>query len=450
MLTETDEGKGLVKTCWRDVRKRVSKVEPTFAKIVDSIDPDPSFPLYLSYYPYGAMDADTQSSLLPNLKGGYFRITDEHAPKDIVTHLGYSANNTPFGMVLEKQIESFIDLKKDGISIPWMIYTPGKMFPLSRILHTKNNRIYSPNGVLASVAGSRSVFMLPNIGCATNHINLQREFNVRKQPPKSLYEHWDIFKEIIHCESVAADWQCCVMYFSEKWITKILNDKAWADLKKYLHEVAWHQFEYEINRVNYDIIFSIIQQQRNLKPNPYLTDTAKHLFATATGSVPAYAPATDDSALPLAVLQSAFTEIYGLKKYIPTIMQPVYFNVEQNKYPVYYSLQNPSTHVFSPKSREASSTLYEMRELEYLMKVFAEELSQKDSMCSGTVMAAVATDVEFSYFHNKVDRHNIISLSSAMQKSDDRFSYSASKVTHHGAGFASDSPFLRGCIRIKL
>lgn len=34
--------KGLVKVYWTDVRKRVAKVEPTFAKIVDELDPDKS------------------------------------------------------------------------------------------------------------------------------------------------------------------------------------------------------------------------------------------------------------------------------------------------------------------------------------------------------------------------------------------------------------------------
>jgi hypothetical protein len=403
--------------------------------------------LYLAYYPYGDVDGDTESSFFPDLNGSYYRITDKNAPKDVVSHLGYSANNTPLAMVLDKQIESFIDLNKINVCIPWFIYTPGKMFPLTRVLKTRNNRIYAPNGILSSVAGSRSAFMLPNIGCATNHSNLQREFNVRKQPPKSPYEHWEIFKEIINCPSVNSNWRCCVMYFSEKWLDKIMTDHAWSELNKYLYETAWQQFIYEINRDTYDMIFSVIQQHRNLKPNPYLADTAKHLFATAIGAAPGYAPAINDDSLPISLLQKAYAEIYGLKKYIPTIMQPTYFNFEASKYPVYYSLQNPATHVFSPKSRETSSTLYEMRELEYVMQIFAEELSKKDSMCSDTIMGSAAREVKFDYYHNKSDRHGIISLSDEIIKLDDRFSFSS---THNSqAVFASDSPFLRGCISIK-
>jgi hypothetical protein len=448
MVTEYNEKNGMVKTCWSEVRKQVAKVEPQFAKIVDNINPDKSFVLYLAYYPYGCMDADTQSSLFPNAIGSYYRLTDKDVPKDVLKDLGYSANSTPLGMVLDKQIESFIDLKKNNISIPWMIYTPGKMFPLSGILKSKSNVIYSPNGLLSSVSGSRSSFLLPNIGCITHHSNLQREFNVRKQPPKSYYEHWGVFKEIINCPAIKSDWRCCVLYFSEKWINKIFNDRAWIDLNKYLHEAAWTQFGFEINRINYDIIFSIIQQQRNLKPNPYLVDTAKHIFTTAIGAAPGYTPATDDSAMPISIIQNAYSQIYGLRKYIPTIMQPVYLNFKINKFPVYYSLQNPATHVFSPKSRETSSTLYEMRELEHIMRVFSEELANKDSMCSDTIMCEAAMKIGFNYYHNKSDRHGIISLSSTLDELDHRFKFSSS--INQNAVFASDSPFLRGCISIKL
>lgn len=450
MMTGVDEGKGLFKTDWASVRKRVAKVEPVFAKIVDELSPDKSYPLYLAYYPYGAIDADTQSSLFPDLTGGYYRISDSNAPKDVVTHLGYSKDNTPLGMVLDKQIECFIDLKDEGITIPWLIYTPGKIFPLTRILHNENGRIYSPNGLLSSTAGSRSTFMLPSIGCAVNHSNLQRDFNLYCTPPKTLYEHWNVFKKIVNSNEAKTDWRCCVMYFSQKWLDKINKDKAWGDLKQYLHKIAWHEREYEINRIHYDIIFSLIQKNRNLKPNPYLTDTAKHLFATALGVAPGYIPATTNDGIPLDLLQNIFIESYGMKKYIPTIMQPSHFNLEKNDLPIYYSLQNPSTHVFSPKSRVDSSALLEMRELEHIMKIFIAELSHSNSMCVDTIIGEVARKINFNFFHNKNDRHKIVCSSSELVKADARFTHYPIKHKKNGAVFAGDASFVRGCIRIAV
>lgn len=449
MITEIDEGKGLIKTYWSKVRNRIAKVEPVFANIVDELDPDKNFPLYLAYYPYGVIEGDTKSPILPKLDSGFYRLDDVSAPKDVIKHLGYGKNSAPLGMLLDKCFEVFIDLKDENITIPWMIYTPGSIFPFSRIL-SKKKRVYAPNGVLTSSSGARSVFMLPNIGCSTNHINLQRDFNIQNSPPKSLYEHWFIFKKIANSHVVNCNWRSCIIFFSEQWIKKLHNDPGWYKLKLYLHELAWHSFEYERSRIYYDFVFSVIQKKRNLKPNPYLVDTAKHLFMTALGAVPGYTPTHNDDLLPMDLLQKTFVESYGLKKYYPTIMQPWHFELEKDNDPIYYSLQNPTTLIFSPKSRKISSTLFELRELEHIMRIFIDALSNEDELCADTIINTIAKTVEFSYFHNKSDRHKIIKTSSEISKTDKRFSLIDSKYKIPNATFASDSPFVRGCVRIKV
>jgi hypothetical protein len=448
MVTENDDGNNIVKVYWKDIRDKVAEVEPKFAKIVDDLNPDTSYPLFLAYYPYGSTDADTESSLFPRNGGGFFRISDSDAPKEIVKHLGYSKNSTPLGMVLDKEIECFIDLKSEGITIPWHIYQPGSMFPFARILNKMSDRIYAPNGLLSSTAGARSAFMLPNIGCGVNHSNLQRDFNVQSPPPKSLYEHWHIFKEIVNSDVANSTWRCCVMYFSEKWLLNIHADAAWCHLKQYLHELAWYRYEWDRNRIYYDITFSIIQKKRNLKPNPYLADTAMHLFATALGAVPGYVPSLDNHALPLDILQKAFTESYGLKKYLPNILQPKHYKFETEEYPIYYSLQHPSTHVFSPRSRDSSSTLFEMRELEHLMRVYMQELTKKNELCTDTIIGKVADHITFQYYHNKPDRHRIVNNSSQLFINDNRFTCIQDIYKSKLAKHAIDAPFVRGCISI--
>jgi hypothetical protein len=449
VITESDERKGLVKLYWSDVRTRVAKVAPAFAKIVDELNPDKSFPIFLAYYPYGALTGDTESPLIPKCDGGDYRLSDPNAPKDVIKYLGYGKNSLPFGMLLEKELEYFIDLKDEGISLPWSVYTPGTFFPLARILSKMNTRIYAPNGILTTTSGTRSVFMLPNIGCLTNHVNLRRDFNVQSLPPKSLYEHWDLFKEIINSDEINCDWRSCLMFFAEKWVDKLHSDKAWLPLKLYLHELAWHYTEYQRNHFYYDIAFSIIQKKRNLRPNPYLADTARHLLITALGAAPGYAPAYNNDTLPLDVLQKVFVESYGMKKYLPTILKPTKFTFENDTLPIYYSLQNPATHTFSPKSREASSTLFEMRELEHIVRIFTEELAKDKSICSDTIISKIAKNIEFNYFHNKVDRHRITQPSSEIAKLDERFNFIDPKYKVPGATFASDAPFVRGCISIK-
>ena len=205
-----------------------------------------------------------RTALFPKQDGTFYRLTDSDVPKDIYKHLGYSINNAPLGMVLEKQLELFIDLKSEGITIPWLVYTPGMFFPFSAILSIKNHRTYAPNGILSSTAGARSVFMLPNIGSSMNHSILQRDIGIKCPTPKSLYQHWNIFKKI----TARSDWRCCVMYFAENWVTKLHSDSSWLPLKQYLHEQAWKHSEYERNRIYYDMTFSMIQKKEKFKAKP--------------------------------------------------------------------------------------------------------------------------------------------------------------------------------------
>ena len=130
-------------------------------------------------------------------------------------------------------------------------------------------------------------------------------------------------------------------------------------------------------------------------------------------------------------------------------MQPTLFNFETDSEPVYYSLQNPGAFVFSPKSRKISSTLFELHELEHIMKVFQEELIKENTICSGTILGEAARNVKFSYYHNELDRHRIIKSSSDIAIEDKRFKYVAQKLKGKNSAFAADAKFLRGCISIK-
>lgn len=432
------EKEGMRRVCWEDIRAHIARIEPKFFNIVDALSPDHRYPLYIAQYPYGSIDADTVSSLFPDGRGNYYRIGDAGVPRGVLKDLGYSAHSTPLAMVLDKALESYIDFKHESITIPWIIYTPGKIFPFSNILNKKTDHVYNPYGLLSSTAGARSVFMLPNIGCTTHHANLQRDFNIQQPVPKSLYDHGPLFGELVNGDVLKSDWRCAVMYFSESWIQRIHQDKSWGWLKQYLHELAWYHSQFSRNRIYYEIAFSLTQRKRNLKPNPYLVDTAKHLFAIASGAAPGYIPAVNEELLPLKSIQAAYSESYGLTKYYPTVMHPRYFNFGYDESPIYYSLQNPTTHVFSPASRKESSILSDLRELAYITKIFSEELCKTEAICGDTIIGKVATHMKFNYFHNKPDPHRVIQPSTEIQVLDKRFKDK----------FAEDATFVRGCVSI--
>jgi len=446
MYTEHDERQGLVKTHWAHVRDRVHKVNPEFATLVDEIDPGKELPLFLAYYRYGDHKGDTISPIMPKMNGGCYRLLENEAPKEVFRHLGYGSAFVPLAIALEKKFELHMNLKNKKITIPIIIYKPGDIFPFHIILKATQTRNYAPNGILETTSGCRSVFMLPYIGCMIQHCNLQRDFNTRIPVTKSTYEHWALFKELANHEALKSNWKSCLLYFSESWINNIINNPVWYKVKLFMYQYFWQTTEFRRNYFYYDFIFSMLQENINLKPNPYLIDTAKHLFKIAMGEAAGFEPCVDEEALPLNILQKIFVESYGLKKYTPTIMNPEYFSL-QKRLPIYYSLQHPTTDVFSPKSREDNSALHDLRELSRVLKKLKTDLSDSKGLCADTVMYQIANSIDFNYFHNKEDEHRIIKLSSDVIKQDNRFNITQRQG--ETAKLSSDGKFFRGCISIS-
>lgn len=112
-------------------------------------------------------------------------------------------------------------------------------------------------------------------------------------------------------------------------------------------------------------------------------------------------------------------------------------------------MQYPSTHNFSPKSRNASSMLVEMRELSTILNIFLEYLSDKHEFCQGTVYSEITKYLEILCIHNQEDKHRITNLSAQVLAADQRFQSNYQYKEMNEQRFAADGKFFRGCIMIK-
>lgn len=340
MYTQTDSRNGVVRVFWKDIHQRVEVASPEFAKLVNKLSPGNDYPLYLLYLPYGMLKGDTNSSYLPSLDGNFYKLTDPNLPSEIINDLGYGKLTSPLGMILENEIEYFIETDQD--IFPYDIASPGYIFNKSILLNRKSRRNYSPNNILKASAGSKTSFLIPSISSYSNIVKLSNCIGKKINTPKKLSEHSNVFKAILQSEAVDSDWRVCLLYFSEKWINSISQDIAWIELKSYImdHDRILHQ--YESNNTFYELFFSQTQKKNNLiTSNPYITNTAIHLIKIFLGEMPGYIPATDTRAIPLKELQTAFTEYYELDSH-PTFMIPCKFKFETDVTPVYYSLQYPT------------------------------------------------------------------------------------------------------------
>jgi hypothetical protein len=431
------------KVQWAHVRDRIKKVNPNLASIIDDIDPSTQFPLYLARYPYGSVIVNEGVFNIPTASGDIMPMEESHVDAEIKEHFNYAGSGLPAGIVLDRTMHESITTSNH--ILPLGVVSPGSIFALWKKLDPAIS--FHPIKMFTLTAGARFIFMLPNISDFALHRNLKRDFNVRHAPPKTLLDQWEIFISILSHPSAEVDWSTELLLFSGEWFEKMRHDSAWRNLYFHLLEQAWKRSAYERNQMFYDLAFSRAQENRNLKPNPYLADTVKHLLMIASGTVAGFGVVNEECYGPINFLQKVYIESYGLRSYVPTFMAPKHFSSSEFCNPVYYSLTLPTTLEFSPKSRKISSTLQDLAELRHVTHVFMEEIRNGKLKVEDTTIGQIARDVAFDFFHSKPDRHGEIQLTQEMVEGDSDLRQSHQKFGKRK--FADSGTFIRGCVRIS-
>ncbi len=445
MYSYSDDHSGVVKTNWKQARSHFKKVAPEFTRLVDNLSPDDSFRIYLFYFPYGMLKGETSGPYVPLKNGEMCRLTDPQVDATIQRDLGYGGLTSPFGMVLNKSLEYFIEF--DDEVIPYQILGPGEIFNKSIVLMKNKGRIYSPNGLLRASAGSRTAFMLPSISNHSGIMKLRRATKTPINTPRKLGDHFQIFKAIAKNE---CNWKLCLAYFSKKWIDALINDPSWVELRSFILEDQKTSSQYNLNSSYYDIFFSKIQKNSNARTtNQYLTNTAIHLVKIALGEHPGYIPTTADDLLPLELIQQYMLEHFQMKK-IPTVMTPHSFNYENDSSPVYYSMQHPTTPHFLIKRNERVSANQEIEVMSDILNKFLSGMSEDTSILKGTVFAELPKNVKFDYFHNYPPKESaLIQNTQALSKTDTRFKYVHNFYDLGALPVSHEGQFVRGCVQIS-
>ncbi|QDP73712.1 hypothetical protein FOG18_13720 (plasmid) [Legionella israelensis] len=443
MYTAMDEGEGIVRTTWDTVRDRFTKVDPRLANLIDGVSPNNKFPIYLLYFPYGMLKGDTNSSYLPLLNGEIAKLSEPGIDKNLSKDLGYGMHSSPLGIILDKFIEYFIEF--DEQSFPYLISGPGTIFNKGILLTKNGHRNYSPNGILKATSGARTAFMLPSINSHNGINRLSKAINQELTTPRKIIEHFNLFKAIN--QHTNHQWRCCLAYFSENWITHMLKDTAWVEIKNYILEGKSNKDSFNANSTYFDIFCSKAQKDRNIRiSSPYLTNTAIHLIKVALGEYPGYVPATNEDILPLYNIQDLIADSFQLKK-TPTVMVPHSLIYEKEKTPVYYSLQYPTTPHFLTKKNERVTANQEIDIIHGILSKLISEMSKEDSLLAGTVFADISKNISFNYFHNYPPRASkLIQNSRLLSDLDPRFTFNSRKSYQE---FSFEGQFLRGCIQIQ-
>lgn len=427
---------------WSQARSLVKRVNPLLCQVIDDINPPNNYFLYKVSYPFGANIVKNGLFHLP-YNGKTIPVNQATKIDDLQgEELIYPDCSLPTGIVLKNSFEVYIDTSKN--TIPVITAGPGSKLALWRQLDSHYS--FHPVNIFSVVAGARNLFMIPNISNTKYHKNLRRDCGVKHQAPQSLLDHQPIFKEI--AEKCKSSWTVELLLIPNYWLEKAKYDKRWQKLKLLLLDDAWTTSSYERNQIFFDFALSSIQASNNLKPNPYLLDTLKHLLAITLGALPAFTPLADESQGPIQLIQEVYRDSYGLKGYNPTLFAPSHLDITSHEGPAitYYSLQYPTTLSFSPRSRKPNNTLSDLHELKFLMEHFLKAVRQNQSHLEQTVVSELPFKIEYNYFHNKPDRDNEVELADNMAKKDPRLIQVLAGDNDNK--FASNGAFNRGCIQI--
>lgn len=430
---------GFEEVPWYEVSDTLRRVVPEVAEIFEEWGPGKDYTLIRARYPYGAEILSQGVFHLPLPDGQVVPLSDSRVPAELRNRLSYS--RMPLGILTNNTAEVFRELDDRTFSLVY--FQPGLDFGIWES--------FGWNTPYSITSGARSVYMLPKITLSTSHKKLRREFGISLSPPKKAFEHWYTFREMSrHPDFPQRQWHTEFLFLTDKWVKQNPRHPGWQKLYNHILKIGWRQSGYGRQKSIFELDWQIMASalmNRGVRADPYITDTIKHLIYVAAGELPSMRPAINDEAGPISAIQQAYVDVYGLREYVPTIMQPGNFNIHQNDGPVYYSMQQPTLLEFEPRSRNALSTIDELREVMELVEYMYEEVAQRNLSMGDTNLQEITSNVKFDFFHSNTFAYGNIKPSLHMPIDDPRLMNMPGDVGERL--FAAHSSFVKGCIRLS-
>jgi hypothetical protein len=412
----------LQKLNWKDVCQSVEQVNPTLAKIINNIDPSNHHKLIKATYSFGDLIVKEGRLCLP--------IEND----ELYAELNYSA--IPLSLLLNKSAEVFIE--NSDSSLPLNILSPGDFFGTFEVVNFMMNKKSCPSWNVS--AGVRSTFMLPKISSSSGIKRLRSHYNIAPHTQLGrLDDHWNLFKQIALKPNFTELWKSEVLFFPKQWFANI-KDVVWFEFYQFIWKQAWSQAQYAMSdfnlRLHWEACIKIIDARR-LKPSLYIMDTIKHLLTIMMGLAPFFTPAEDlELDLPLTELQRAFTDIYLLERYIPTIMLPDIFSSRRHSSTGYYSLALPNLMSGMHPVKLLTSFMPDLKMIKLIMTHLSADIKESKDL----------HNIFLEYFHAAKDKFQDVQLSTEIPITDLAFEREQKKFP--GRTFCATSAFWQGCIRI--
>lgn len=428
-------------TTWAKVADQVKAVNPELYQIISDIDPGPSYRLYVGEYPYGCQILKRGMFQIPLRNGEMVPLSDPRVPKRMQADLEYNVGSNPVSLLLKNSVEIFLNKSVTADTLAFSTVAEGSLLGTSRITSEIKQQ---PAFLWNMSSGARTISMLPKISQAKKYKRLRSELNIDTSIPTNANDHWHVFKDIANCDMFPC-WTSINLYFSEKWFQS-LKDPRWVHFENYILSNVRKFLGYMGVFQIWDVIFSSILRERDIRPNLNTNNTVKHLFQISSGLSPGISPAIDEKQAPIELLQKIFTEIYVINDYIPTIMTPNYFALKNPKEFIYYSLQNPSS-LNTPKKKDNSSLISELYETKSLLDKYLYGIRNYKLNLENTYFYDFSIHGDIDAFHPNPEKYSIIRKAKEIIDKDPRFKKTLYPTKNKEIAYFSS--IFKGCFRIK-
>jgi len=426
---------------WKDFREDVKKVNPELFNIIEKISPDDKYRLIKVTYLYGEKITDLGTVCVPDMRGKLARLDDPQVSSKLKDQLGYCA--TPLIVQLTNASEVFVEAKER--TMPLNIFSPGDVYGLFETADLLSGSHMKPCWSVTS--GIRSVFFVAKISDAIGHKVLRDNYGVPSQPPRRLVDQWETLKIIGKRANLEKPWVSEILIFTKDWFEKKYNDPSWLYFHYHIMLKSWLQSANTRAKLEYESLmwetYADFICKMNLKPNPYIMDTIKHLLLVANGTALAFAPLNQNKIfLPVDVIEKAYVEDYGLK-YAPIILGPTILNQHNTGSCIYYSLSYPTLLEGTPAIRYPTSIISELQKI----KTSIVSLSPVLEAVKASSFYEIIKHAEFRYFHDEADKFGEILPIGDIVKYD--VTIDGILTRFHDREFPAHSQFFRGSIQIS-
>ncbi len=429
---------------WREIRDEVAEKNPEFAEYANQYNPKGDYKVYRASYPFGSYIIKNGVFYLP-YKNALLPFKDPALPEVLREELHYNFNTAPLSIIFKHLVE--LSIQTENRLVPFTVRPEGSIYALTGILDQE--RSFSYHNAWSMTAGAKNIFILPKVKDFYSYKKLCRARGiVRLGLPANLLEQQNLLAQMSQDPNFPK-WDCEILLFPVMWLKK-REDPAWYRFQYFLYKEAWSKSGYWRNTFLFDMTWdSFIAEsvRRRIRIVPQAANVVKHLFAIALGAVPGFVPAVDDRLGPIKAFQKDFYEIYGLDRYVATMLVPQHFSMEKPEEPVYWSLHLPNYFQSTPQPKAEKTTLTLMHEAIEVLEHFIEMGLQGDILgVAGTPVYDMLKHVKFDFFHSEADSYGAVRPVRDMAGEDKRLLFCPPQ--YGVREFSEMGPFVRGCVRI--